>query len=87
MPANPTRDESESPHNLAEAYPLEQARIRRLLVFCKEQAAKDPKANRGLAFYAAMILEPLLEVADKAAADGDVVGMIRAYAAMQEIKE
>lgn len=77
---------AEEPRSLAEAYPLEQKRIRGLLAFCNEQVAKDPKTNAGLAFYARMILEPVLEIADKAAADGDVLGMIRAYQAMKEIK-
>lgn len=62
---------------LGEAYPQEQARLRVLLGHGKEIGPSG-------VFYCAMI-EELLQRADKAAIEQDLVAMIRIYKEMQEV--
>ncbi len=61
---------------LAESYPKEQARLRELL---GQYRAIGPAGAFGAA-----VIEQALKRADEAAMSGDVVEMVRAYAAMQE---
>lgn len=64
---------------LGEAFPIEQARVRRILGYYREIG---PVGN----FGAAMI-EDVLQRADQAAVAGDVVVMMRIYQEMQDVKE
>lgn len=64
--------------SLAEAMPLEQARVRELLV---EYKALGPVGGFG-----AMMIERDLKEADAAVMSGDVVRMIRAYEALKGCK-
>ena len=64
--------------SLAEEFPKEQARCRELLGFYKEIGPNG-------AFGAALI-EDMLNRADKAVMNGDVVAMIRILQEMQETK-
>lgn len=76
-----------APVSLADAYPLEQERVRRIQANAREIAATDPHMYRGLTIYADLVIEPTLREAEAAAASGDVIRMLRAYQAMKEIKE
>lgn len=67
---------------LGDDYPKEQARMRELLEEAHE-IAKMPNVN--MSFYIAMLKQTMRE-ADEAAISGDVVRMLRAYKAMQEIE-
>ena len=64
--------------SLAEAFPKEQARIRECIAAGREIGPAG-------AFYVA-VCEAALKEADAAAMSGDVVRMLRAFTAMQEIK-
>ena len=59
--------------SLADALPAEQARVRKLITLYR-----DPALN-GAGELSARMMEMSLQAADKAAASGDVVGMIQAY--------
>ena len=61
---------------LAEALPREQARVRALLPIYREIG---PAAN-----FAIHMMEQSLQAADRAAASGDVVAMLRALKDLQE---
>lgn len=63
--------------SLAEAFPREQQRLRDLI-----QAYRDLPG--GVGAFGALMIEQTLQAADRAAASGDVVAMIRSYQAMQE---
>ncbi len=67
-----------SEKGLAEAYPEEQERCRMLLTLYHDIGPAG-------AFGAAMI-EGVLQEADRAAAEQDVVAMVRAYQRMKECK-
>jgi len=67
---------------LADTFPEEQERLRRLLVDANE-IAKPPNVN--MSFYIAVINQALKE-ADAAAMSGDPVRMLRAFKAMKEIE-
>lgn len=67
---------------LGDRYPIEQARMRELLEEAYRLSAM-PGVN--MAFYIVMLKATMRE-ADEAAISGDVVRMIRAYKAMQEIE-
>jgi hypothetical protein len=64
---------------LGEAYPVEQARVRRVLGLYKELG----KAGA----IGCVIIEDVLRRADIAAMSGDVVQMIRMYQEMKGVKE
>lgn len=64
--------------NLAEAFPLEQARVREVLGYYKDIGPAG--------FFGASMIEATLKQADQAAASGDVVEMLRTYNAMKEIE-
>ena len=68
MSSQPT----EPPLSLAEALPIEQARVRALIVTYRQLPN-----NVGL--IAAMLMENTLQRADTAVMSGDLIGMIRAY--------
>lgn len=57
--------------NLAEALPKEQARVRELIEMYREIGPAGA--------FARMMMEHSLRAADKAASEGDVVAMLRAY--------
>ena len=57
--------------SLGEAFPVEQARVRKLLTVYKELGP--------VGSFGAMMLEQTLARADKAAISGDVVAMIKSY--------
>jgi len=63
--------------SLAEALPKEQQRVREILSYYKEIPAGQ---------FGAIMIESALRFADKAAANGDVIQMTRAYKALCEIK-
>lgn len=63
--------------SLADAYPLEQARVRDLLGVYKGLPG-------GAGAFGAHMIEGVLRRADEAAAAGDVVAMIRSYQEMQD---
>jgi acyl-CoA thioesterase len=65
--------------NLAEALPIEQARVRKVL--------GHYKAIGSAGMFGAAMIEQSLAAADKASAEGDVVAMVRAYADLQTIKD
>ena len=74
---------TDEPNNtLGDRYPIEQARMRGLLEEAYKLSAM-PGVN--MTFYIAM-LKATMRDADEAAISGDVVRMIRAYKAMQEIE-
>ena len=64
---------------LADAYPLEQERVRELLARAQEI---PPQSG----FFYVAVCEAALREADQAALSGDVVAMLRAYKAMKEIE-
>lgn len=64
--------------SLAEAYPKQQARVRVVLGHYREIG--EPGRLGGL------MIEATLREADEAAASGDIVRMLRAYKAMEEIE-
>lgn len=63
---------------LGDDYPREQARVRTILGYYKEIGV----AGR----FGAAIIEATLKEADEAAISGDVVRMLKAYAAMKAIE-
>jgi NADH:ubiquinone oxidoreductase subunit E len=63
--------------NLAEALPLEQARVREVLTFYEE-------IPQGI--FGATMIKIALQQAEKAAASGDVVAMVKAYKELQAIE-
>lgn len=65
--------------SLGEAFPREQQRLRDLI-----SAYRDLPG--GVGTFGALMIEQTLQEADRAAASGDVVAMIRSYQAMQECK-
>lgn len=65
--------------SLGEAFPEEQARLRRLLGYGREIGPAG-------AFYCAVI-EDVLRRADRAAIEGDAVAMIGIFNEMREIEE
>ena len=67
------------PLNLAEALPLEQARVREVLGHYKEIG---PAGMFGAAF-----IEQDLRRADEAVMSGDVIAMLQAYEALKQIKD
>ena len=69
----------EDKKTLGEEMPKEMARVRTVLGYYKEIGPAG-------SFGAAMI-EQSLQAADKAVMEGDLVGMIRAYKDLTEIKE
>lgn len=69
----------EQTHQLAEAFPQEQARLRRIQTTCKEIG---PVCN-----FLYMIIEDVLVRADKAVMEQDTVAMIRIYEEMENIHE
>ena len=68
-----------TPATLADAYPVEQERVRELLA----EAKKLPPQS---GFFYVAVCEAALREADRAAVSGDVVAMLRAYKAMKEIE-
>lgn len=62
--------------SLAEQLPAEQARVRELV---KQYRSIGPEGEP-----AACMMEQDLERAEKAAASGDVIAMLRAYTALQD---
>lgn len=64
---------------LGEAFPIEQARLRKLLDYGREIGPAG-------AFYC-MVIESVLRRADKAAIEQDLPAMIGIYKEMKEIKE
>lgn len=62
---------------LADAYPKQQARCRELLALYQE----IPTGGFG-----AMMIEQVLQRADNAAAETDIVAMVRSFAEMKECK-
>ena len=66
------------PQNLAEALPIECARVRKVLGYYKEIG---PAGMFGAAF-----IEQDLRDADRAMVSGDVVAMIAAYQKLKEIE-
>ena len=65
--------------SLAEALPKEQARVREVL--------GHYKAIGPAGFFGALMIEVELAKADRAAASGDVVAMIRALESLKEIND
>lgn len=65
--------------NLAEQYPKEQARVREVLALYRSIGPAG--------MFGAAMIEQTLREADAAAASGDVVAMVRSFAAMQGVKE
>ena len=63
---------AEPVQSLGEAFPLEQARVRELLAIYKSL----PPQNGS---FGAMMLEQVLQRADRAAISGDLVAMLRSY--------
>ncbi|MCD6163439.1 MAG: hypothetical protein J7K40_13645 [candidate division Zixibacteria bacterium] len=63
--------------SLAEALPREQERVREILGYYKEIPAGQ---------FGAIMIESALHHADKAAASGDVIQMIKAYEALCAIE-
>ena len=63
--------------SLGERFPKEQARVRKILGHYKEIGPAGT--------FGAIMIEETLRKADEAAIGGDVVAMISAYQAMQEI--
>ena len=59
--------------NLAEALPAEQARVRELIMQYRSPLLE------GAGEIAARMMEAALQTAERAAASGDVVAMIRSY--------
>lgn len=64
--------------SLAEALPLEQARVREVLELFKSIGPAG--------MFGAAMIETSLRAADKAAASGDVVAMLRAYQDLKGIE-
>lgn len=64
--------------SLAEAYPVEQARVRELLGVYKSIGP--------VGTFGAMMIERVLQRADSAAADHDTVAMLRSYQEMKGCK-
>lgn len=62
--------------SLGTAYPVEQARVRKLLGIYKEIGPAGA--------FGAHMIEGVLRRADEAAISGDVVAMIRSYQEMQD---
>lgn len=62
--------------SLAEMLPIEQARVRELLVAYKQIGPAGA--------FGALMLEQSLQRADKAVMSGDVVAMLRAYEDLRE---
>lgn len=69
--------------SLAEAYPLEQARVRDVLSLYRDCDYLDMGPTFDIAVR---LLEQKLREADEAAASGDVVRMVRAYKSLKEIQ-
>ncbi|MBI1383025.1 MAG: hypothetical protein GC161_18295 [Planctomycetaceae bacterium] len=67
--------QAEQPSNLAEALPLEQSRVRDLLEVYESLGSTGA--------FGATQLRAALDEAEQASASGDVVRMIRAYAALK----
>lgn len=63
--------------SVGEDFPREQARLRQLIHDYQE-------LPNGVGAFAAMMTEATLADADKAQASGDIVAILRAYAAMRE---
>lgn len=63
--------------SLATAFPIEQARIRRLILDYRS-------LPNGAGTFGALMLEQTLAQADAAAASGDALAMLRAYQEMHE---
>lgn len=70
------------PETLADAYPIEQARLREVIAEY-EEAGKLPNCYVGFALAG---LRDLQRRADKAAAEHDTVAMLRCYAEMKGCK-
>jgi hypothetical protein len=69
---------------LADAYPKEQARVRRVLEHYQEaQRTMGPRVN---CHFAIASIKQSLERAEKAAAEQDVVAMLECYQDLTEIK-
>jgi Lar family restriction alleviation protein len=66
--------------SLGEALPLEQARVRNLIL-----QYRDPELN-GAGAIAAAMMEQSLRAADAAVMSGDIVAMIEAYRDLKEYK-
>lgn len=64
---------------LADDLPRQQARCREILSHAQELGAPG--------MFLVMMLKRDLALAEQAAASGDVVGMLRAYAALKEYQE
>lgn len=71
-------DDTQSTFTLSDALPLEQARVRALLV---QYAELGPRGA-----FAAAVIEGVLRRADEAILSGDVVEMLRAYKELQGCK-
>ena len=71
--------EPQEPSNLADAFPREQRRCRKLLQVYRELPGV-------VGAFAAMMLERDLTEAEQAAMSGDLVRMIRAYGALRGFK-
>ena len=65
--------------SLAEAFPKEQARVREILGHYKDIGPAGA--------FGAMLIEQDLAAADRAVASGDVVAMLRAFAALKAITD
>jgi hypothetical protein len=64
---------------LGEAYPIEQARVRKILGYYKEIGPPG--------LFGAAMIEDLLKRADKAVMEQDITKMILIFEEMKEIKE
>lgn len=68
---------SANANTLADALPKEQARVREILGHYKEIGPAG--------MFGAAMIEATLQAADRASARGDIVAMLQAYKALQEI--
>ena len=66
--------------NLAEALPIEQARVRKLIEIYKEHCG-----NSGV--FAVALMQNALNAAEKASAAGDTIEMLACYQELQSFKE
>lgn len=66
--------------SLAEALPLEQKRVRKLI-----EMYRDPLLQ-GAGEFAARMMEIDLEEAEKASAEGNTIGMLKAYNELKTYK-
>lgn len=77
--ASVNRERGGRGRSLGEQFPLEQARVRKILSLYKELGAPGS--------FGALMIEQVIQRADKAAVEQDVVAMLQSFQEMQEIKE